>query len=317
MPTFRRLLPAIVLIAVTLIIGLLLPHAAEAGADITALQTTAYFDNRTEPVYLMASLVNAINTRDYLRAWNYWETTPPGVSSYDQFAAGYADTQEVSAFVQLPIQQDAGAGHVYATVPTLFNVRHTDGRRSTFVGCYTLHKTNVPVGDNPLPDPNWSIREGRMRRSTPDAFLRGEAICDYTPTFATDFPIDQTGDPVDLLVSYFNAVMRREYVRAYNYWLRPPRLGQLLNDFALGYADTQNVTVFLNLNIAQFSNDGTLQTNLPVAMRSTLFSGAVQYFGGCYQAQYQVGTQPRWAFINASVQSVSTAQGSLDVARCN
>lgn len=311
----RRLqsLPAVVVLLVCLFsLGLV---SAEP-VDTPVSQTSARFDNRTEPVYLLASLVSAINNRDYLRAWNYWETTPPGVANFDQFARGYADTQHVEAYIQLPIQQDAGAGNVYAAIPTLFMVRHIDGRRETFVGCYTLHKTNVPVGDNPLPDPNWSIREGRMRVSSPDAFLSGAAICDYTPTFAPGYTIDNTGTPVDLLASYYNAVMQRDYLRAWNYWLNPPRLGQVLNDFALGYATTHNISVILNLNIQQLSSGGVLQTGLPVALRSTLLSGAVQYYGGCYQTQYLPGSNPSWAFIDASIRSVSTAQGSLDVARC-
>jgi hypothetical protein len=47
------------------------------------------YAERSTPVDLLASFYNAINRREYQRAYGYWETPP---SLYDQFVQGYADT---------------------------------------------------------------------------------------------------------------------------------------------------------------------------------------------------------------------------------
>src|SRR2546427_10242 len=68
------------------------------GAEVrpTAPAPLAY-DNRASPIDLLASFYNAVNRQEYARAYGYWETPP---SSYDQFAAGYANTAAVQLIAQ-------------------------------------------------------------------------------------------------------------------------------------------------------------------------------------------------------------------------
>lgn len=50
------------------------------------------FDVRDHPLYLLASYYDAINRRDYARAYNYWNGSPPQGATLEQFTQGFADT---------------------------------------------------------------------------------------------------------------------------------------------------------------------------------------------------------------------------------
>ena len=53
---------------------------------------------------------------------------------------------------------------------------------------------------------------------------------------------DNPNSPVDLLASYYNAIDRQEYQRAYGYWEMPP---SSYDQFAQGYADTASVELIV------------------------------------------------------------------------
>lgn len=65
------------------------------------------------------------------------------LSSYDQFAQGYADTASVQLVVQLPAFIDVGAGNLHAAIPTVLAATKRDGSQQFFVGCYIIHKANI------------------------------------------------------------------------------------------------------------------------------------------------------------------------------
>ncbi len=119
------------------------------------------YDNALEPENVLVAYFNAINVKDYARAFSYWESEPNG-ATLDQFAAGYNDTEAVEAFFRLPVRVGAGAGNLYAEIPTIFIATHTDETIQYFAGCYVVHATNVPVGNNPLPDPNWYLQDASV-----------------------------------------------------------------------------------------------------------------------------------------------------------
>ena len=114
------------------------PQPTYAPGDIGAAR---YLDDLSDPVEELRSYFNAINRREYVRAYTYWESGAAAsqLPSYDQFAQGYQDT----ATVQLTTGQvasDAGAGQVYYSVPVTLAVKTTAGAAQTFVGCYKLHQ---------------------------------------------------------------------------------------------------------------------------------------------------------------------------------
>jgi len=98
-------------------------------------------DDRDGPVQLLASYFNAINLRDYARAWDYWENPPN--PNFDDFQNGYADTDSVFLVVRPPVGYEGAAGSAYAQVPTLLLATHTDASRHNYLGCYVARSPNL------------------------------------------------------------------------------------------------------------------------------------------------------------------------------
>jgi len=119
------------------------------------------FTTTTDPASLIGSYYNAISLRDYPRAYSYWET-PPNNQTLDQFTAGFSDTVSAVALVTVPYLTDAGAGNVFASLPTVVIARRTNGTQAYYAGCFIAHKTNVPVGTATEPDPNWFLRSADL-----------------------------------------------------------------------------------------------------------------------------------------------------------
>jgi heat shock protein HslJ len=101
------------------------------------------YEDLSNPVGLMASFYNAINMRDYQRAYRYFET-PPG--RLDDFSRGYANTEKVTLLVEPPTRIEGAAGSLYAEVPTILIAHQRNGRERIFVGCYVVRKSNVSGG---------------------------------------------------------------------------------------------------------------------------------------------------------------------------
>ncbi len=137
------------------------------------------YEDRTGAIQTLLSYSNAINRKDYQRAYGYWErpgtgptTTPP---DYATFVRGYADTASVDVTAGTPVY-DAGAGNFWATVPVVIRATTTGGGSQVFAGCYVLHHTNP--GADPRPDAAlWKLNRARIQPersdATPAALLPG------------------------------------------------------------------------------------------------------------------------------------------------
>ena len=97
-------------------------------------------DDRSDPITTLSSYYNAINSRDFRRAYGYWESAP---SSYEQFARGFADTDRVRLLIEPPPRVEGAAGSSFTEIPTLIVATTRSGRERVFAGCYTLRKSNV------------------------------------------------------------------------------------------------------------------------------------------------------------------------------
>ena len=97
-------------------------------------------DDRTDPVATLASYYNAINSRDYRRAYRFWESAP---SSFEQFASGFADTDRVRLLVEPPGRREGAAGSSYTELSTVIIATTRSGNERLFAGCYTLRRSNV------------------------------------------------------------------------------------------------------------------------------------------------------------------------------
>jgi heat shock protein HslJ len=97
-------------------------------------------DDRSDPLAVLSSYYNAINSRDFRRAYRYWESPP---SSYEQFERGFADTDRVRLLIEPPPRMEGAAGSSFAEIPTIIVATTRSGNERVFAGCYTLRKSNV------------------------------------------------------------------------------------------------------------------------------------------------------------------------------
>jgi len=114
---------------------------------------TPFFEDRTTATNALESFYNAINRKEYQRAYSYFDgapNPPPSLAPpYDQWVQGYSDTVSTTlAYGKL--FEGAAAGSIYASFPAVITAKHTDGSTHVYAGCYTMRRTN----DGISPDPN-------------------------------------------------------------------------------------------------------------------------------------------------------------------
>ena len=97
-------------------------------------------DDRSDPVVTLSSYYDAINSRDFRRAYRLWETPP---SSYERFESGFADTDRVRLLIEPPPRLEGAAGSSFAEISTIIVATTRSGNERVFAGCYTLRKSNV------------------------------------------------------------------------------------------------------------------------------------------------------------------------------
>ena len=97
-------------------------------------------DDRGDPIAMLMSYYEAINAKDYRRAYRFWESPE---SSYERFVAGFADTDRVRLLVEPSGRNEGAAGSVYAEITTIVVATTRAGSERVFAGCYTLRRSNV------------------------------------------------------------------------------------------------------------------------------------------------------------------------------
>ena len=128
--------------------------------------------------------------------------------------------------------------------------------------------------------------------STPPALptvVSPTAAASATPTVEPSGPLpdissanylDDRSTPAALMLSYFNAINRQEYLRAYSYSNDPNDIATF-NTFANGYSDTKSVTVSFG-SVTSDGAAGSTYFSVPMILTSTQTNGTVQKFAACY-----------------------------------
>jgi hypothetical protein len=284
---------------------MLLPGRAQAQNVTDNTDPANYYDNRTTPITLMTSFVNALNRHEYLRAYSYWEITattkPDQLQDFPTFEQGYQQTQRVILQIGT-VTGDPGAGNIYYAVPVIFQSQLTSGTTQTFVGCYVLHGINDPSVVDFVPYPPMSIQSANVAQiasgANPNDLLAqtcrqyggGSIYTDPTPAsdpnrIDSSVYLDDRSDPAAVLRSMFNAINLHQYARAYSYWeitssTKPADL-PTYDAFKSGYAATQSVQLATG-TITSDAGAGQFHYSVPVTLRSALTTGAQQIFVGCY-----------------------------------
>ncbi|HEX5603105.1 MAG TPA: META domain-containing protein [Pyrinomonadaceae bacterium] len=97
-------------------------------------------DDRNDPVRALAAYYSAINARDYRGAFGFWDSAP---SSYEQFARGFGDTDQVRLLVDPSTRVEGAAGSVYADISAIVVSTMRNGGERVFAGCYVMRRSNV------------------------------------------------------------------------------------------------------------------------------------------------------------------------------
>lgn len=121
-----------------------------------------YLDDRSTPQKLIESYYNAINRKEYVRAYSYYaEGTPE--PDFSKYAQGYKDTQSVTIKLG-STEPDPGAGQIYWTLPLAIQSTRTDGKSEVYTGCYTISMTNPAMQELP-PFKPMTISTGTLSKS--------------------------------------------------------------------------------------------------------------------------------------------------------
>jgi hypothetical protein len=272
---------------------------ANTQAPISAVPVTGsgvpsdYLDDRSTATGLIQSYFNAINMRQYLRAYSYWEKGSK-VGPYNAFQQGYQETASVKVTLGT-ISGDAGAGQRHFTVPAVLVAETTNGKTQTFAACYTLHLASPDIQGvppfNPLAIATGTAKAARNESKTRDLLAHA---CDGVPQGApiTPAPVTNTNDitkgnylddrsnAADVLSSLFNAVNRKEYVRAYAYWETNSKVGPF-DKFQQGYANTASVQLTTG-KVTSGNGAGQIYYTVPAVLKAKTTSGSTQTFVACY-----------------------------------
>ncbi len=131
----------------------------------SAHATDRYQDNRSSAADLVRSLYNAINLREYARAYDYFSTPP--AKDFKTFQAGYEHTARVDVLMG-EITGDGAAGSIFYNVPTAIKATDDKGVSKVFLGCYTIHAINGAVQEPPARP--YQIEKGALKPGKADDF---------------------------------------------------------------------------------------------------------------------------------------------------
>lgn len=122
------------------------PVAPVAGTDSPASGSASppAGGDADSAVAVLRAYYAAINARDYPRAYAAWANDgPPGHPTQAEFAKGYAATDSVQLAAGTPGPVEGAAGSRYVSVPVTLHAFERGGRRTDFVGSYTLRRAMV------------------------------------------------------------------------------------------------------------------------------------------------------------------------------
>ncbi|HUZ03669.1 MAG TPA: hypothetical protein VMU89_25270 [Thermomicrobiaceae bacterium] len=298
------------------------PTPAAAPGDIAAAR---YLDDRGTAEAVVSSYYNAINRQENARAYGYWESGVPTsqLPPFAQFEQGFTDTGRVDLTLG-QISGGAAAGNRYYSVPVVLNAHMAGGGIQTFSGCYTLHLGD-PANQTMPPFHPMAIQAATVKLvgagATTAGLLAGACPADQgqpvppTPAatpgdIAAARYLDDRGTAEAVVRSYYNAVNRQEYARAYGYWEPAAAASQLkpFDQFQQGYAQTTSVTLTIG-TVGSDVGAGQLYYMVPVAIAARNSDGSTQRFVGCYRlhlARPEIQAVP--PFQPLAIQSASLRQ---------
>jgi len=264
---------------------------AQPSPTPTAAPQAAYLDDRSSAEQVIRSYYDAIGRRQYIRAYAYWEPSST-LPTYDVFAKGFADTTAVQVEFGT-IGGGVGAGQLYWSIPAAVFATTSAGPQS-FVGCYTLHLARPEIQTEP-PFKPIAIQSAQLSAAASPAAARSALATTCGSANANPLPWGAPGAGIDaahyvddrnagetVITSYYNAINRKEYSRAYGYG-EPgsPQLAAFAT-FSAGYANTKSVTLATKPGTSDVGA-GQLYYSVPAVITAANADGSTTTFSGCYK----------------------------------
>lgn len=144
-----------------------------------------YLDDRSDAAALVHSLYNAINRREFARAWDYFGDTKPA-RDFDAFAKGYENTERVDVETG-SVSDEGAAGSVFYQVPVAIRAVARDGTESVFAGCYTARLADPSIQGVPFMPLH--LEKGALKPA-------GDDLVDAVPASCGDGPPPAQRDAV-------------------------------------------------------------------------------------------------------------------------
>lgn len=284
-------------------------HVSPAAAD-----GTVAFDQRDHPVYVIASYYDAINRGDFARAYNYWRDQPPNSNTFQQWVQGFANVQDVRVLARLPVAYDGTAGTAHALVPVIVLATLKTGGQEIYAGCFHATNTTAPIGNPPVIDPNWYLKDANLQPALTVDFAQATDACLRVESFPTGRGYyNHQSAAIDLVSDYYDAIANGDYAQAYSFWRGGPP-GQTLVQFTQGFAGTSNIEVWVPLTFETNAAAGTVYFEMKILL-TALSYGTPQFFSGCLTAS-QTGlaanpVDPNWYIYRASLTATPTLDNAL------
>lgn len=131
-------------------------------------------------------------------------------------------------------------------------------------------------------------------------------------SLAAELPyLDDRSDPAAVVRSLYNAVSRKEYARAWDYF-GDTKPAKDFASFAKGYETTSRVDVETG-PVSEEGAAGSIFYNIPVAIRAVNADGSENVFAGCYTARQVSASiqEPPFRPIQLDKGSLKPADGEL------
>lgn len=107
-----------------------------------------YLDDRSNPAALVRSFYNAVNRKEYARAWSYFGETKPA-SDFEKFVSGFKNTDRVDV-VTGAASEEGAAGSIFYNLPVAIVAFAADGTESVYAGCYVARLANPQIQEPPF-----------------------------------------------------------------------------------------------------------------------------------------------------------------------
>ena len=121
--------------------------SATSVAAATAL-IQPYMDDRSDGLALVQSYYNALNRKEYSRAWSYYGEEKPA----PDFAT-FEDESSVIDMVDLVVGEivaEGAAGSIFYQIPVAIRVTKQDSSETVMAGCFVARLANPQIQDDPF-----------------------------------------------------------------------------------------------------------------------------------------------------------------------